>query len=161
MPLDPNEVGLTDPHAGPENVSPADPMTEWTGRRLLEQLALIASGGGGAALDAGFAFPTSFGVTGALFTSSDASGGGVVTDAPTSGKKLVLVDIEVSVDTTMRVDLVEEDGAVIASKFMAANSSFNFVTRAKRKLQTADKRLRVVTSAAGAIAVGVFYYSEA
>lgn len=43
MALDPNEIGIGDPVPGPENVRPDSPLTEWTGRRILE--ALSAGGG--------------------------------------------------------------------------------------------------------------------
>lgn len=113
--------------------------------------------------DAGPAWTTSRGVSGARVTSADASGGVIsVTDAPTTGQKIVISDIELSVDTTMRVDFKEETtGTVINSIYMVANSSVNLVTRGKKKLVTANKKLQVITSVAGNISVNVLYYSEA
>lgn len=115
------------------------------------------------ASDGGTSWTASFGVAGARFTSADASGAAAsVTDAPTTGQKLVITDVEISTDTAMRVDLKEEtSGTVIASVYMAANSTVNLCTRSKRKLATVNKKLQVQTSAAGNVSVGAFYYSEA
>lgn len=126
-------------------------------------LVVVSSTGAMASADGGPAWTTSFGVAGARFTSADASGAAAsVTDAPTSGQKLVITDIEISVDTAMRVDIKEEtSGTIIASIYMAANTTVNLCTRSKRKLATANKKLQIQTSVAGNISVGAFYYSEA
>lgn len=112
--------------------------------------------------DAGSNWTVVHGVSGARFTSADQTAAvASVTDAPTSGKKLVVTDIIISVDTAMRVDFTEESSAtVIESIYMAANSTVNLITRSKRKLATANKKLQVKTSAAGNISVNAFYYSE-
>lgn len=117
----------------------------------------------GSTTDGGASWTTVFGVSGARFTSADQSAGvASVTDAPTSGQKLVITDIEVSVDTAMRVDFLEETtGTVISSIYMAENSTVNLITRSKRKLATANKKLQVQTSAVGNISVVAYYYSEA
>jgi|SRR5574343_780999 len=116
-----------------------------------------------AARDAGPAWTSTFGVAGARFTSADQSASAAsVTDAPASGKKLVITDVILSVGTAMRVDLKEEtSGTVFASVYMAANSLVQLTPRGKFKLATADKKLQVQTSAAGNVAVTAFYYSEA
>lgn len=112
--------------------------------------------------DAGAAWTSSNGIAGAAFTSADQSGAvASVTSAPTSGQKLVITDIIISVDTAMRVDFnTESSGTVIESIYMAANSTVNLITRSKRKLATADKKLQVQTSASGNLRVNCFYYSE-
>lgn len=117
----------------------------------------------GSTTDGGAAWTTVFGVAGARFTSADQSAAvASVTDAPTTGQKLVITDIEISVDTEMRVDFKEETtGTVILSIYMAANSTVPLCTRSKRKLATTNKKLQVQTSVAGNISVGAFYYSEA
>ncbi len=117
----------------------------------------------GGTLDAGPAWTTAFGVGGTRFTSADQSAGvAAVTSAPTTGQKLVITDIEISVDTAMRLDFKEEtSGTVVATIYMAANTTVNLCTRSKRKLATANKKLMVQTSAAGNISVGAFYFSEA
>jgi hypothetical protein len=117
----------------------------------------------GATQDAGAAWTSVWGVSGAPFTSADAhSAAAAVTDAPTSGQKLVITDIVVSVDTAMSVTFTcETTAAVIAKFYMAANGVAQISTRSKRKLATADKKLMVQTSVAGNIVVNVGYYSEA
>jgi hypothetical protein len=113
--------------------------------------------------DAGPSWTTSSGIAGVRFTSADQSAAAVVTSAPTSGQKLVITDLIVSVDTAMRVDFSVESAAstIIESIYLAANVPVNLITRGKRKLGTADKKLAVRTSAAGNICVNAFYYSEA
>lgn len=117
----------------------------------------------GATRDAGPSWTSVFGVSGARFTSADASASAAaVTDAPTAGQKLVITDVLISVDTAMRVDLKEEtSGTIIASLYLPANGSAQWTARSKTKLATADKKLQVQTSAAGNIAVTAHYYSEA
>lgn len=116
-----------------------------------------------AATDSGPTWTTATGIAGARFTSADQSGAvASVTSAPTSGQKLVITDIIISVDSAMRVDFnCESSGTVIETVYMAANSTVNLITRSKRKLATADKKLQVQTSASGNISVNAFYYSEA
>lgn len=116
----------------------------------------------GSTQDAGPAWSSSFGVSGARFTSANQSASAAnVTDAPASGKKLVITDVLISVDTAMRVDLKEEtSGTVLASAYMAANTVVQITPRSKWKLATADKRLQVQTSASGNVAVTAFYHSE-
>lgn len=113
--------------------------------------------------DDGPAWATSFGVSGARFTSADQSGAAAaVTDAPASGKKLVVTDIVVSADTAMRVNFTEEtSGTLLLSLYLPANGSAQITPRGKLKLATAGKKLMVQTSAAGNIAVTAWYYSEA
>lgn len=114
------------------------------------------------AVDGGAGWTTVFGVSGARFTSADQSGGvASVSDAPTSGQKLVITDIKISVDTAMKVTFREEtSGTVVDEVYMTANSTVNLITRGKFKLATANKKLQVQTSAAGNISVNAFYYSE-
>lgn len=119
------------------------------GHKLVAEVDLAT---GSAVQDAGPAWTTVFGVAGARFTSADASGAdAAVTDAPTSGQKLVVTDVVISVDTAMRVDLkCETTGTVYASLYLAANSTVQLTPRGKGwKLATADKKLVVRTSAAG------------
>lgn len=104
-----------------------------------------------------------FGVSGAVFTSADASTAAAVTDAPTGGQKLVIDDIIFSVGSTaMQVDFeIETAGTNFLTFYCAADTSYQFTPRGKFKLPTADKKLMVDTSAAGNIAVTVWYHSEA
>jgi hypothetical protein len=125
--------------------------------------AVYIAGVNGGIKDSGPAWTTVFGVSGARYTSADRSGSAAsVTDAPTSGQKLVITDCLISVDTAMRVDLKEQtSGTVLASVYLPANGTYQFTPRSRLKLATADRTLQVQTSAAGNIAVTAFYYSEA
>lgn len=113
--------------------------------------------------DNGAAWTSVFGVSGAPFASADQSAAAAsVTDAPTSGQKLVITDVIISVDTAMTVTLKEEtSGTIFGKYYMAANSTLQITTRGKRKLATANKKLQVQTSVAGNISVNVGYWSEA
>lgn len=111
--------------------------------------------------DGGAAWATVFGVSGARFLSANQSASpAAVTDVPAVGKKLVITDIVFSVDTAMRVDFKEEDGDIVLTAYMGANSAGQITPRGKLKLTTAGKRLQAQTSVAGNIAVTAFYYSE-
>ena len=114
--------------------------------------------------DNGAGWTSVWGISGAAFTSADQhSAVANVTDAPTSGLKLVITDLVVSVDTAMVVTFTEETtGKVVFKGYFPANSAFNQVTlRSKIKLSTADKHLQVQTSVAGNIAVTAAYFSQA
>lgn len=116
----------------------------------------------GGTTDNGPHWTTVVGVSGARVLSADATGLVAVTDAPTSGQKLVITDVVISVDTAMRVDLLTETtGTIHASFYLPANGSVQFTPRSKLKLPTADKKLQVDASVAGNISVTAFYYSEA
>lgn len=117
----------------------------------------------GTVKDGGPGMTTSLGVTGARVTSADASGAALsVTDAPTSGQKLVFTDIIVSSDTALRLDFkIETAGTILFSIYMGAGTTVNLVPRGKLKLATADKKLQVQASVAGNIGVTALYYSEA
>ena len=112
--------------------------------------------------DGGPAAIMSFGVAGATFTSADQSGAAAaVTDVPTTGSKLVVTDIEVSVSVACIVTFSEEtSGTVVAKLYMPATSFAQITPRGKRKLATANKRLMVRTDVASAIAVTAHYCSE-
>lgn len=113
--------------------------------------------------DAGPSWTSVFGISAARFTSADQhSAVASVTDAPTSGQKLVITDLVVSVDTAMSVSFKEEtSGTVLYTLYMAANGVAQITPRGKMKLATADKHLQVLTSVAGNVSVTAFYYSEA
>lgn len=115
------------------------------------------------AQDDGPAFTSVYGVSGAAFTSADASGAAAaVTDAPTAGQKLILTDLTVSVGSAVTVSFTEEtSGTLLHRLYMPANSTETIQFRGKRKLATADKKVMVQTSGAGNVAVTAGYYSEA
>lgn len=105
----------------------------------------------------------SIGVTGARFTSADASGAAAaVTDAPAAGQKLVITDIRFSADTAMRVNFIDAGNSkVLFSEYIPANGGGQITLAGRIKLSTADGKLNVQTNAAGNIAVTATYYSEA
>lgn len=113
--------------------------------------------------DAGPAWVTSRGVAGARFTSNDQSAAvASITDAPTAGQKLVITDLWISSSTALRLDFnVEDSATVIETVYMAANQSIQMTLRGKWKLPTADKKLQVQSSVAGAFSITPYYYSEA
>jgi hypothetical protein len=115
------------------------------------------------AVDSGAAWAQSYGVSGAAFVSADASAITAITDAPTTGQKLVIDDIFLSVGSTaMQVDFkLETAGTILLPSIYAlANSFYQITPRGKLKLATADKRLMIDTSVAGNVSVTVFYHSE-
>lgn len=114
--------------------------------------------------DAGPAWTSAHGVASVPFTSTDQSGGvASVTDAPATGKKLVITDIIFSAEAAMNVTFKEEtSGTVIAGPFyVPANFSGQFTPRSSGwKLPVADKKLQVIASVTGKIMVDVHYRSE-
>lgn len=115
------------------------------------------------AQDDGPAWTSVFGVGGACFSSADQSGSAAnVTDAPTSGQKLVITDLVVSAAAAMVVTFTEEtSGTIIFKVCLAANSTVVISPRSKIKLATADKKLKAQASASGTLTVLASYYSEA
>ena len=112
-------------------------------------------------LDAGLAQNGSFGVSGAAVVSADMTTAAAVTHAPTSGEKLVIVDIVASADTAMNLLFEEEtSGTDILKVFIPANGVVQITPRGKIKLATANKRLTCKASVSGNVAVTVTYYSE-
>jgi hypothetical protein len=113
--------------------------------------------------DNGAGWTQVFGVSGARFTSADASTAAAVTDAPTTGQKLVIDDIVFAVGSTaMQVDFqIETAGTVFLTFYCAANTIMQFTPRGKFKLPTGDKKLMVKASVAGNLAVTTWYHSEA
>lgn len=116
--------------------------------------------------DGGSAFSDTHGVGSPAvpFTSANASGSdAAVTNAPASGKKIVISDLVVSVDTDMTVTFKEETtGTVIAGPFyMAARSTMQVTTRSGAlRAYTSDKKITVRTSTTGNISVDCHYHSE-
>lgn len=111
--------------------------------------------------DSGFANDNSFGVSGAAVVSANMTTAADVTNAPTSGEKLVIVDIIASADTAMSLLFEEEtSGTDIVKVFIPANGVVQITPRGKIKLATANKKLTAKASVAGNVAVTVTYYSE-
>lgn len=112
--------------------------------------------------DGGPAWTTVRGVSGAAVISADATTPAAVTDAPTAGQKIVVTDIVFSVGADMTVQFEEETSeTILFNMYCLAGQSYQISPRSKCKLDTADKKLMVDASVAGAISVTAFYYSEA
>lgn len=113
--------------------------------------------------EAGKAWVSSLGVSGAPVTSADATTAVSVTDAPTTDEKLVIDQIIVSVGGAMSVTFkCETSGAVILGPlYMAANTTLVIKLEGKVKLATANKKLQAQASASGNISVTALYHSEA
>lgn len=115
-----------------------------------------------ATTDSGAAWTSSFGVSGESVTSADATSTPlVITDAPTSGQKIVLDDIEISsaVQTLITVRTTTSN-KILGRYRLPADGTIQVTTRGKKKSLTADKTLEVISSAAGNIYVGACYHSE-
>lgn len=116
----------------------------------------------GGTSDSGPSWTSKFGVSSAAVVSADMTTAAAVTDAPTSGQKLVITDIVVSADTAMSVLFEEEtSGTDIFKVFIPANGMAQITPRSKVKLATANKKLTAKASVSGNIAMTVCYYSEA
>lgn len=160
--LDGNDIDAKNAAAAIQQAGGADIIHA----ELLRNLT-VGIGAGTAAIgsvkDNGPAWTTVRGVSGARFTSADQSAAvASITDAPTSGQKLVITDLLISSDTALRLDFnIESSATVIETVYMAANETKQITVRGKWKLATADKKLQVQASAAGNISITPFYYSEA
>lgn len=96
----------------------------------------------------------------ALKSSADATTASDLTAAPTAGQKVVIDDLWVSVDTAMRVDILEEtSGTVLWSAYLPGGGCVQFTPRDGLKLDTADKKARIQTSAAGNLRCIALYHS--
>lgn len=117
----------------------------------------------GGIADAGPAWVTVRGVSGVPKASADMTAAVAVTDAPTTGQKLVIDDLLVSTDTAMSVTFTEEtSGDIIRGPiYMAANSTTQITLRGETKLAVADKKLLCAASVAGNLTVEAVYHSDA
>ena len=123
----------------------------------------IANGTPVPSSDAGPSWVSSLGVSGETVTSTNASSTPlVITNAPTTGQKISLDDIEISVDTAMTVTLRTTTGNKVLGKYyMGAASTLQITTRGKKKAPTINQTLEVLTSVPGNISVTANYHSEA
>jgi hypothetical protein len=116
-------------------------------------------------VDGGFGPASVWGVGGVPVASTDMSAGVVVTDAPASGKHIVVDDMLLSIGAVaMDVTLKEETtGTVLFGPWHCpANSGpLQITTRGKKRLATADKRVVAFGSVAGSLTVHLGYHSEA
>lgn len=116
----------------------------------------------GRGVDNGPGHGMSQGIAGVPFAAADARSATPVTDAPDSGKKLVITDLVVSVDTQMTVTFFIHGTStvVLGPLYFPANSIVQLCARGKLKVLTANKTLDVQANVTGNISVWSSYYSE-
>jgi hypothetical protein len=116
----------------------------------------------GATTDAGSAITVSWGVSGAPVESADMTTAANVTDAPTAGQKLVLVDAFIGVSAAMNILIEEESsGNDRLRLYFPGAGNYQVTPRAKFKHAVANKKFTCKASAAGAVSITFAYYSEA
>lgn len=108
-------------------------------------------------------YQPSLGISSAAFTSTDAQSVVAVTDAPGANKYLVLHQIIVAIGASaLTLDFKEEtSGTLLFRVCGAANSTISIPFMGKLKLATANKKLTVTASGAGAVGITTFYVAEA
>ncbi len=96
-------------------------------------------------------------------TSADlSSAAAAVTAAPTSGQKICLDELIVSVGTAMVVTFTEEtSGTVFLALALAANTPVHIPLQHRIKLATADKKLMAQASVSGNVYITTVYHSQA
>lgn len=101
-------------------------------------------------------------VTRTYTASADMTTAAAITAAPTSGQKIVAMDILISTDTAMSFDIEEETSATVFAKvYLPANGSAQVTLRGYLKAAVADKKLMGKASVAGNVAITAVYFSEA
>lgn len=94
--------------------------------------------------------------------SADMTTAAAISVAPTSGQKVVAVDILVSTDTAMNFSIQEETSATVFAKvFLPANGTAQITLRGYIKAAVADRRLFGDASVAGNVAITCVQFSEA
>jgi hypothetical protein len=113
-------------------------------------------------MDAGCAWTSIYGVSGAGVTSANASSTPlVVTDSPGASNKIVLDDLLISTDTVMLVTIRTTTGAIVLARlYLAAYSPVQVTFRGKVKTPTVNQTIEILTSTAGNIAATAIYHVE-
>jgi hypothetical protein len=95
-------------------------------------------------------------------TSANMSTAAAITPSPTTGQKIVAMDILVSTDTAMNFSVqMETSNNVLAKIYMPANSSAQITLRGGLKGDVADKKLFGKASVSGNVAITAVTFSEA
>ncbi len=111
--------------------------------------------------DAGTAYTTVIGVSGATVATTDNTLT-AVTDAPTSGQKIVVDDVIVSVDAACNLLFeIETTGTDLFRLAFAGAGSVQFTPRGKLKIATVDKKMTSKASTTVNAWITVLYHSEA
>lgn len=101
-------------------------------------------------------------VTRTYTTSANMTTPAAITAAPTSGQKIVAMDILISTDTAMSFDVEMETSAnVLAQVYLPANGTAQITLRGYLKGDAANEKLNGKASEAGNVAVTAVYFSEA
>jgi len=101
-------------------------------------------------------------ITRTYTTSADMTTAADISPAPTSGNKIVAMDVLVSTDTAMNFIVQEETSATgFAKVFLPANGAIQITLRGYIKAAVADKKLQGKASAAGNVAITCITFSEA
>lgn len=125
-------------------------------------LKIMGTGGGGGipSTDNGAAWTQKRGVAGNIYSNNTITAGNV-TDAPASGKCLVLDDLVINVEAALRLVLTEgADGNTLFVLNFAAPCSQQITTRGKLKLP-ANTRLSAISDTAAAVSIQALYHEEA
>lgn len=97
-----------------------------------------------------------------IVDSADATALADFSFAPTSGEKIVIDDLVISVGTAMTVTVTEETtGDVLYKLYMTANSTEVISPRNGRKLASVNKKVQIQASAIGNIFAHLSYHSAA
>lgn len=105
---------------------------------------------------------------GSVYTATRTSGSSAdittaidITGAPESGKKVVVDDILVSSGSALLLTFQEETtNTVLLREKITADTGIHICTRAKFKLDTADKKLKMKADQTGNVYYTVFWHSE-
>lgn len=135
-------------------------MVRWIYDKL-ESIYTILSGGLSQALSTKDAGPAQTIQRTYTYASALAATPVSVTDVPTTGNKVVLTDLYISVDTACNIIVQMETSAnVLASFFMAASSTVPATMRGFLKGDTNGKRIQVRSSVTTKCTVTAVYFYE-
>jgi hypothetical protein len=103
------------------------------------------------------------GVSNLPISSGDFTAGITVTDAPATGKKLMLSEAVISCNTANAVTLKETTtGTILAGPFyLAANAIFHFKPLAAWQCSSANQAISAFTTTTGNCMVDIAYFSQA
>jgi hypothetical protein len=92
-------------------------------------------------------------------SSADATGGMFITDVPVTGEHIKANYFSISVNTTCRIEIKEEDNGILMARYVLANTTFEYGHQDGLLCPTANKRLQVVTSVSGEVRTFCSYLS--
>jgi hypothetical protein len=96
-----------------------------------------------------------------VVASADMTVAADLTDAPAGAQKIVIDDLLVSTDTGMRFDIqMETSGNLLASVYLAANSTTQITLRDGLKGDAVDKKVQGKASVAGNLRITALWHSE-